>query len=92
VIHTDCLTDRSDRIPIGQEVQMISGCGLGERYGGVHAVDGLSFDLTPGAGTARTSRSGPAEYLAAGAGVLSLLGWTAAVAALALWRVRARDV
>jgi ABC-2 type transport system permease protein len=51
--------------------------------------------LLPGAalhGIAGASEPGTAEYLAAGPGALSLVGWTVAIGALALWCVRTRDV
>jgi ABC-2 type transport system permease protein len=43
-------------------------------------------------GTALHGLSGTDEYLGAGTGALSLLGWTAVVTAVAVWQVRVRDV
>lgn len=51
--------------------------------------------LLPGAalhGISGASDPAAAEYLAPGAAALSLAGWTMLVGALALWRVRSRDV
>lgn len=60
----------------------------------IPGLDGLAW-LLPGAalhGISGASAAGSAEYLAPGAAALSLAGWTMLVGALALWRVRSRDV
>ncbi len=55
-------------------------------------IPGLDVLAPVWPGAALHGLSGVDEHVGAGAGALSLLGWAAVVAAVAMWQVRVRDV